>query len=230
MISENSVDTSNSSQAIALIIGASKNIGRALSLEFAKRNIHVIIAARSEKHLVSLYDEIIEQNSTATISMIDICNTEQIYMLAEYIYQRFKRLDYLVLNAARNIDLTPVSSIDDKSFDKIINVNLKAQINILAAFHNLCTFSGTKITFLSDEIAQKSEPFWGLYSASKIAAEMIIKTYYAENKNISNISTQIIHLPPTATSMRKVAFPSEDVSLINTPEQTAQMIAQQIFK
>ena len=43
---------------IALITGASRGIGKAIALDFAKNNIDVVLTGRNEKRLIDIHNEL----------------------------------------------------------------------------------------------------------------------------------------------------------------------------
>ena len=57
---------------IALITGASRGIGRAVALRFAREGAHVFALARTMKDLESLDDAITELGGSATLVPLDM--------------------------------------------------------------------------------------------------------------------------------------------------------------
>jgi short-subunit dehydrogenase len=81
-----------SDQRIILVTGASRGIGRAAALELAKTGNHVIAAARSEKALTNLDDEIVAATGrNATLIPIDLRDMNGIDRLAAAMLERFRQ-------------------------------------------------------------------------------------------------------------------------------------------
>ena len=87
---------------IALVTGASRGIGRAIALRYAKEGAHVIAVARTVGALEELDDEIKAQGSTggATLVPLDLKDLPAIDRLGGAIFERWGKLDILVANAA----------------------------------------------------------------------------------------------------------------------------------
>ncbi len=94
---------------IALITGASRGIGAAISKRYAAEGAHVILTARTTAALEEVYDEILAlgTSTSATILPMDLGNRDEVDQLGSAISQRFGRLDIFVANAAQLGELTP---------------------------------------------------------------------------------------------------------------------------
>src|SRR5579871_6231488 len=86
---------------IALVTGASRGLGRAVALRFAKEGAHVVAMARTQGALEELDDEIRKATGNpATLIVESLTDYEKIDQVGAALYQRYKKLDILVGNAA----------------------------------------------------------------------------------------------------------------------------------
>ncbi len=63
---------------IALITGASRGIGRATALHFAREGAHVLLLARKKKSLEPVDDEIKSLGGTASLIPLDLADGKKI--------------------------------------------------------------------------------------------------------------------------------------------------------
>ena len=86
---------------VALVTGASRNIGRAIALELARGGAAVAVNARaSREDAAKVSDEIRSQGGRAEVFMADIADAAQVAAMADRIIALYGRIDILVLNAS----------------------------------------------------------------------------------------------------------------------------------
>src|ERR1700710_2491827 len=96
---------------IALVTGASRGIGAAVSIELARLGARVVITARTQGGLEETDDAIRSLGGEATMLPLDLHEGEQIDAIGPTLFGRFGRLDVLLHNAGALGRLTPVSHI-----------------------------------------------------------------------------------------------------------------------
>ena len=107
---------------IALVTGASRGIGRAVALALANLGVHIVAAARNQKLLDALVNQIKQAGGKSTAMTFDLADEASINVLVQQVQDQFGRLDILVNNAG----LTLSASMDKTStedFDRIMTVN-----------------------------------------------------------------------------------------------------------
>jgi len=202
---------------IAVITGASRGIGRAVALGFAAEGAHVILVARTVGGLEEVDDEINKLGGKATLVPLDITDFDAIDRLGASIYERWGKLDILVANAGTLGVLTPLSHLEIKAWDKLVNTNMTANWRMIRSFEPLLKRSGAgRAIFVTSGAAHKNKPYWGGYAMSKAALEALVKTWAAECVN-TNIKANLLSPGPTRTAMRKQAMPGEDPSSLTKP-------------
>jgi NAD(P)-dependent dehydrogenase (short-subunit alcohol dehydrogenase family) len=211
---------------IALITGASRGIGRAVALAFAKEGAHVIAMARRSGALEELDDEIQQFGGSATLLRLNLTNGEKIDGLGPTILERFGQLDILVGNAGVLGPLSPLGHISEKDWNEVLNVNVTANWRLIRTLDPLLRKSDAgRAIFVSSGAAKNCRAYWGPYSVSKAALEALVKTYSAE-VNDSNVRVNMINPGPVATAMRAKAMPGEDPDTLPKPEDLAELFVQ----
>ncbi|ODR94421.1 oxidoreductase [Methyloceanibacter stevinii] len=210
---------------IALITGASRGIGRATAKLLAADGAHVLLLGRNQKRLEAVDDEITAAGGKATLIPLDIANGAAIDPLGPSLYERFGRLDIFVGNAAILGGLRPLNHIPSEPWEKVLAVNLTANWRLIRTLDPLLRLSdaGRVVFVTSSRVAAQGRPYWAPYSVSKAGLETLAKTYANEAAD-STVKVNIVDPRATATSMRAEAYPGEDQSTINSPEQAAEAI------
>jgi 3-oxoacyl-[acyl-carrier protein] reductase len=104
---------------VALITGASGDIGRAIALRFAQEGAKIIVNfAHDESRASSLVDEIRATGRDALAVAADVSSSEQVKRLVEITINTFGRVDILVNNASA-CSMTVNQSADVTSEEKL---------------------------------------------------------------------------------------------------------------
>jgi NAD(P)-dependent dehydrogenase (short-subunit alcohol dehydrogenase family) len=208
---------------IALVTGASRGIGKAVARLFAREGAELILVARTTGGLEELDDEIRKiSGKTSLLVPLDLREFEAIDRLGYALYERYGRLDVLVGNAGDLGTLAPVGHIEPAEWQRIIDINLTANWRLLRSLDPLLRQAQAgRAIFVSSSVGQQARPFWGTYSVSKAALEMLVKIYAEEVKS-TKIRANLIDPGRTRTGMRAAAYPGEDPMTLPTPEQIAE--------
>ncbi len=213
--------------------GASRGIGRAAAVAFARSGAHVIALARTQGALEELDDEIRAlrpgAESPATLVPLDLRDHAAIDRLGEALYRRWGRLDALVGNAGVLGVLSPLHHVDPKEWDDVLAVNVTANWRLIRSLDPLLRRSTAgRAAFITSGVASRADlrAYWGLYATSKAALDAIARTYAAETLNTSNIRVMLINPGPLRTLMRAKAMPGEDPTTLRAPQDLAPKIVE----
>ena len=210
---------------IALVTGASRGIGAATAQAVAAAGAHVVLTARKAKDLEAVEEAIHAAGGTATIAPLDLTESDSIARLANAVSERWDRLDIMVINAAMLPPLTPVTQIEQKSFNQALTLNVLATQALLANFDPLLKRSdGGRVIGLTSSVGESPRAFWGAYAASKAAFDTLLACYAQEVEKISSIRVAIVDPGATRTQMRARAYPGEDPQTVKPPETVAEAI------
>lgn len=203
---------------IALITGASRGIGRAVALAFAREGAHVVAVARNTGALEELDDEITGLGGSATLVRLDLSDGAKVDALGPTLFERWGRLDILVGNAGILGPLSPLGHVSEKDWDQVMAINVTVNWRLIRTLDPLLRKSEAgRAIFVSSGAAHKCRPYWGPYSISKAALEALVKTYAGEVAD-SPVRANLINPGPVATAMRAKAMPGEDPETLPKPE------------
>ena len=109
----------------ALITGASKGIGRAISIELAKQGVNVAINYnKSKKEAEKISNELINKYNVKSIILKgDVSNKDDCNLIVQKSISDFGTLDILVNNAGI-IDDNLLIRMSDEAWDKVLRTNL----------------------------------------------------------------------------------------------------------
>jgi len=210
---------------IALVTGASRGIGAATALKLAQAGAHVVAVARTVGGLEELDDNIRAAGGTATLVPGDLKDFAAIDRLAGALAERYGRLDVLVGNAGILGPLSPLGHVEARAWDDVIAVNVTANWRLIRAMDPLLQRAAARVVFLTSGAAARAIAYWGPYSVSKSALEMLARIYAAENAT-TNIRVNLFNPGPIRTRMRAHAMPGEDPMTLDTPEQAAEKVVE----
>jgi len=162
----------NLQDKVAIITGASKGIGKEISLKFGESGIKLVLAARNKALLTNLKNEI-ESKFTTEVLIIptDITKENQVTNMVNKTIEKFKKIDILINNAGvGRFSRIDQFSIEDYNFIMDVNVKGVFLTTKYVVPHMIRRESGHIINISS--IAGKNGFKTGtLYSASKHAIQ-----------------------------------------------------------
>jgi len=203
---------------IALVTGASRGIGYATALGFAKAGAHVIALARTVGGLEELDDEIDEAGGSATLVPLDITDYDALDRLGATIHERWGRLDILFGNAGELGVLTPLAQNKPSVFEEVFAINVTANFRLIRSLDPLLQASEAgRALFMTSGAARSERQFVGPYSASKAALEALVRTYAKENR-LSKVTANLVSPGTLRTKMRAQYAPGENPEDVTEPE------------
>lgn len=194
----------------ALITGASRGLGLALTAQLAGRGWRVVVDARSTVDLTAATAGFPGVTAIAG----DVTDDEHLRAL---VAATGDTLDLLILNASTlgQSPLPPLADYDVQRLRLTFETNTVAPLRLVQlALPALRSAHGTVIAISSDAAVEAYEG-WGGYGASKAALDQITKVLAAEEPDL-----RVYAVDPgdMRTQMHAEAFPGEDISDRPLPE------------
>ncbi|MGD6956205.1 SDR family NAD(P)-dependent oxidoreductase [Rossellomorea aquimaris] len=110
---------------LAVVTGAGRGIGRALSIGLAEAGADVVLLSRTRNDLEGVASEIEKLGRKAYIIPTDITSREEIRKAIAFIEDQKRSIDILINNAGMNIRSTALE-VTDQEWQTIMDTNLKS--------------------------------------------------------------------------------------------------------
>src|SRR6056297_635327 len=125
-----------SSRSIALVTGGGTGVGRATTLQFARRGYDVVINySRSRNEALATAADAEAAGARALVVPCDVSDDAAVRLMIAEIASSFGRLDVVVNNAATTnfIDHSDLEALTDAMWDRMLAVNLKGAFFVTRA-------------------------------------------------------------------------------------------------
>ena len=109
---------------VALVVGASRGIGRAIAQGIAEAGANVALCSRTEADLLQTAEEIRALGARAEAFPADVSRVAEIHALVTDVLARMGHIDILV-NVAGVNRRAPSTEITEEDWDTVLNLNLK---------------------------------------------------------------------------------------------------------
>ncbi|HEY1464664.1 MAG TPA: SDR family NAD(P)-dependent oxidoreductase [Terriglobales bacterium] len=164
------------------------------------------------------------KSSAFTAVPANLLDTAAVKNLVEQTLSRFGRIDVLAHLVGAFAGGKPIAETDDKTFQFMFDVNVKAAFNMFrAVIPAMRQARSGRIIAIGSRAAEDPGPTVGAYSASKAAVVSLVRTIARENKDAGITANSI--LPGTIdTAANRSAMPKADTSQWVQPTSIASLI------
>ena len=114
------------SNRVAIVTGARRGIGRAISLAMSQEEAKVVVSDIDLADCRKVVNEIEESGGEGLAIECDVSSRKAVENLVQKTLETFGKLDILVNNAAR-VTLKSFLRLNDVEWEDVLNVNLKGQ-------------------------------------------------------------------------------------------------------
>jgi len=166
---------------IAIVTGASRGIGRAISIAFAEAGADLAIVARSEDGLQETAALIGSLGRTALVLRADVADAEAVRSAVDQTVETFGTIDVLVNNAGAAPFRASVLDSGIEGFEKYLRLNFFSAVYALQAVGQVLLAKGSGCVLNIASIAGLSgAPGVSYYGAAKAALINLSRTTAAE--------------------------------------------------
>jgi 3-oxoacyl-[acyl-carrier protein] reductase len=203
----------NPSSKVAIVTGASRGIGAAISRRLATDGFDVIINyAGSADAAESLAIEIEKAGGRALAVKADVSDPVAVKTMFDTAEREFGGADVLVNNAGIML-LSPIADTTDELFDRQIAINLKGVLNGMREASKRLRNGGRIISF-SSSVVGLYQPTYAVYAATKAGVEAMTHVLSKELRG-RNITVNAVAPGPTATELFLKGKPQEVIDHIS---------------
>lgn len=175
------IQTNSDEHKVALITGSARRIGAEIARCLHRAGDNVILHYRgSASQALQLCEELNQQRSDSAITLqADLTQINALDQLIEKAFTTWKRLDILVNNASVFFP-TPISTIDDDTWDEVMTTNLKAPFFLSRAAASVIRQQQGCIVNIDDIHALRPLADHLVYSVSKSALRSLTRSLAKE--------------------------------------------------
>ncbi len=212
---------------VILVTGASRGLGRALALEYARQGANLVINSRpASASLLAETQTQAEKLGAQVLSVVaDVSVRADVERLAAEALARFGRVDVLVNNASA-LGPTPMPFLTDypiEYFEQVMQTNVEAPFLLTRTLvGQMLERNAGSIINVSSDAGVIGYPGWGAYGVSKAALDQLTRTWAAE---LAGTQVRINSVDPGSmdTDMHRAAEPGEDPAQWARPEQVTEV-------
>jgi NAD(P)-dependent dehydrogenase (short-subunit alcohol dehydrogenase family) len=203
---------------VALVTGAARGLGRAISLALAHAGADVALGLRDVHADAGLVAEITELGRKALPLQMDVSRMEQIFLAVDEAVKGFGRLDILVNNAGIAPE-NPAENVREEDFDATLAVNLKGTFFASqAAGRIMIRQKKGKIINMSSQAGFAALPTESIYCMTKAGISHLTKCLAVEwgkyGITVNAVAPTFIRTPGTEAALSDPAFRADTVERI----------------
>lgn len=207
---------------VALVTGASRGIGAAISLALACEGVRVALVARSARHLESVRQQIEAAGGSALPLQADVSQEAEVRAAVQTAVERFGRLDILVNCAGIGV-FKPLVETTPEEWDRIMAVNARGPFLMCReVVPVMARHGGGCIVNIASVVGVKGYVNQAAYTASKHALMGMTKVL-AQEVQAQGIRVHVICPGGVDTDLATQARPDLDTSVLMTPEDVAEI-------
>jgi len=187
---------------IVVITGGSKGFGKALAGLFVKENSKVVISSNEKDSLENSAKEL-----NSDFFLTDVTSYEDLEKLAEYVSNKYGRIDLWINNAGIQIAPSLIEYVDRKKLHNLFEINFFGYFYGCQVALSLMKKQGSGIIInINSTAGLDGKPEISAYSASKFAIKGLTESIRKEIKNY-NIKVLAIFPGGMQTEIYKEKYP-----------------------
>ncbi len=203
------------SNKVVVITGASKGLGRALTLAFAEKGACLAICARNEEPLNVIKENVEEMGAEVLAITADMSVPRDVERFVSLIEQRYGQIDVLINNASI-IGPSPMPFLSDypvHELQKVLSGNVLIPFLITQrVLSGMLQRNKGSIINLTSEAGKYGYAGWGAYGISKFAVEGLTYTW-ADELSETGVRINMVDPGEMDTEMHALAVPDCDYAL-----------------
>lgn len=202
----------------ALVTGAARGLGRAISLALAHAGADVALGLRDVNTGGELAQEIEKLGRRALPLQMDVTNLAQVFKAVEATVAQFGQIDILVNNAGGGFT-NLAQDVSESEFDQTVAMNLKGTFFASQAAGRVMIQQGRgRIVNLSSQAGFVALPTESIYCMTKAGISHLTKCLAVEwgkyNITVNSVAPTFIKTPGTDEALADPAFRADVIERI----------------
>ncbi|HVJ91575.1 MAG TPA: SDR family oxidoreductase [Labilithrix sp.] len=209
---------------VALVTGASRGLGEALSKALARRGARVVLVARGADDLERVARAIRAEGGEAHALAFDVGDKSAIHRIAGAAAALVGPPSIVVHNASTlgPVPLPLLLDTECEDLERVLAVNLVGPFRLTKALAGPMVLKKAGVfLFVSSDAAVSAYPRWGAYGVSKAAQDHLARVLAAEMEPLRFFSVDPGEMD---TKMHADAVPDADPATMARPEHVAERL------
>lgn len=157
----------------AVVTGGTSGIGRAVSLALADAGANVVPVSRTESRV----EEVTEEVGSDVVRATDVRAKDDVQELFEQVHSTYGPIDVLVNSAGIFFDESPITELDEETWNDIIQTNLYGTFVTTQLFPAFSGEGDSAIVNVSSIAGQLPLPDLTTYTISKFGVNGLTKSF-----------------------------------------------------
>jgi NAD(P)-dependent dehydrogenase (short-subunit alcohol dehydrogenase family) len=208
---------------VVMITGASKGLGKALTLFFAKEGYNLAICARNEQGIEEVKKEAEQLGADVLAVSADMSKSKDVERFVALSEEYFGKIDVLINNASI-LGPSPMPYLLDypeQDFEEVLRVNTIGPFLVTRrVLPIMLQKQQGSIINITSEAGATGYAGWGAYGISKFALEGLTETW-ADEVSESGVRVNMVDPGEIDTDMHDLAVPDCDYELAKPEDLTA---------
>jgi 3-oxoacyl-[acyl-carrier protein] reductase len=216
---------------VAIVTGASRGIGKAISLKLASYGAKIMLMARNTADMETVKELILSQNGIADIQTGDVSNFDDFSKTITNTLHNWGTIDILVNNAGITND-NIIMRMKEDNWDNVLNINLKGCFyGIKAVTRTMINNKSGRIINITSVIGQIGNPGQSNYAASKAGiiglTKSVAKELGSRNITVNSVAPGYISTDMTGeltADVKKQIYSSIPMGRFGTSKDVANLV------
>jgi NAD(P)-dependent dehydrogenase (short-subunit alcohol dehydrogenase family) len=127
----------------AIVTGAGSGLGKAIAILFASEGCNIVAADINQAALDALQKEILVKGGSITTIIADMAKEDDIEQMFRVCLDTYHTLNILVNNAGIMDNFAPVGDVDDKMWQRVMDINLNGPFKAMRRAVNIMLANGS---------------------------------------------------------------------------------------
>lgn len=185
---------------VALVMGGSQSLGRAIAVEFAEQGAHVVICSRPRPETPEVVGDLQKRGLDAVWEPGDMADPESMVAVVKRVTERYGRLDVMVVSGAPTEGAKPdlFEAMDPSQYHRMLDGQFVSRLNCLrAAIPPMAAKGYGKVVFVTSDAGRVPTPSEALVGAAAAALMFFTR---AAGKELARKGIRINCLATTLTA------------------------------
>jgi 2-dehydro-3-deoxy-L-rhamnonate dehydrogenase (NAD+) len=218
---------------VAIVTGAARGIGAAISERFLKAGAQVVLADLDEAEASRMASALDLEGQRTLVAPVDVTSWASVESMVQPVLDRFGTIDILVNNAGIAGANKPLIEVSEEEWDTVSNINLKGVFFCCKAVVPVMLKKGYgRIVNIASIAGKEGNPNFTAYSATKagvigltkaLAREVCTQGLYVncvtpaviETPILKQVTEELISYMTSRIPMGRVGQPAEVAALVH---------------